>query len=130
MYHAKKYDQPKNYFSTVKNTRFTASPVLEVLDAPYCSELVILKKAPRSSLQIEAFFLLLTFSCKTRFIIHLLLSISSSSFALNQPRMRSCISVYVLVLFAPRQIPSRGLLAALRLRSSHQNHSSSLSTNS
>ena len=37
IYHAKIPYQPKNYFSTMKNTRFRASPVLEVLDAPYCS---------------------------------------------------------------------------------------------
>ena len=28
----------KNYFSTIKNTRFTATPVSEVLDAPYCNK--------------------------------------------------------------------------------------------
>ena len=37
IYHAKIYYQPKNYFPSIKNTRFTASPVLEVLDAPYCT---------------------------------------------------------------------------------------------
>ena len=31
--------QPINYFSTIKNTRSRASPVLEVLDAPYCTNL-------------------------------------------------------------------------------------------
>ena len=37
IYHEKIHYQPKNYFSAIKNTRFTASPVLEVLEAPYCS---------------------------------------------------------------------------------------------
>ena len=36
IYHAKIHYQPKNYFPSIQNTRFTASPVLEVLDAPYC----------------------------------------------------------------------------------------------
>ena len=37
IYHAKIPYQPKNYFSTIKNTRYTAFPVLEILDAPYCT---------------------------------------------------------------------------------------------
>ena len=36
IYHAKLHYQPKNYFPSIKNTRSTVSPVLEVLDAPYC----------------------------------------------------------------------------------------------
>ena len=37
IYYAKIPYLPTNYFSTIKNTRFTASPVLEVLDSPYCT---------------------------------------------------------------------------------------------
>ena len=37
IYHAKIHYQPENYFPTIKKIRFTASPVLEVLDAPYCT---------------------------------------------------------------------------------------------
>ena len=36
IYHAKIHYQLKNDFFTIKNARFTASPVFEVLDAPYC----------------------------------------------------------------------------------------------
>ena len=42
IYHAKIPNQPKNFFSTIKNTRFTASPVLEVLDTP---TVVVMKDA-------------------------------------------------------------------------------------
>ena len=52
IYHAKIPYQPKNYFSTMKNIRFTASPVLEVLDAPYCTRMrysiYTLKTVPRA----------------------------------------------------------------------------------
>ena len=47
IYHAKTVNQPKNYFSTLKNTRFTASPVLEVSVAPYCSYLLLVKKSSK-----------------------------------------------------------------------------------
>ena len=39
IHHAKIHYQPKNYFPSIKNTRFTASPILKVLDAPYCTSI-------------------------------------------------------------------------------------------
>ena len=37
IYHAKLSYQIKLYFTATKNTRVTACPIWEVLDAPYCS---------------------------------------------------------------------------------------------
>ena len=80
IYHGKLHYLSKNYFTTIKNIKFTAFPILEVIDAPYCTWLELHgkwcwpktvaefsaltlsagKTAPRDSTQVA---LLMTCSC-------------------------------------------------------------------